>query len=118
MSVVERTASRCFCLKSKRDLSRQRGVSEIDRDTAIFSACCNWSGSVLPRFSARRRIPAAAFGESEYFCGTVSKMADKEDAAAALRNSEVPARPRPGRRHHTRVQKAPRGWYPLLVHPH
>jgi hypothetical protein len=29
-------------------------------------------GNALPRLSARRSIPAAALGESEYFCGAAS----------------------------------------------
>jgi hypothetical protein len=49
------------------------------------------SGSFRPRLPARRRIPAAAFGLSEYLDRSplVSKTSDKEDATASLGNSEV-----------------------------
>ena len=48
------------------------------------------SGSVFPRFSARRRIPAHALALKKYRRGTspVSKTSDNEDATAALGNSE------------------------------
>lgn len=49
------------------------------------------SGIFFPRFSARRRIPRAASRPKKYFCGRppVSKISDKEDAAAPLGDSEV-----------------------------
>lgn len=48
------------------------------------------AGSCLPRFSARRSIPAEAFALKKYRCGTppVSKMSDNEDATAPLGHSE------------------------------
>ena len=49
------------------------------------------AGNSRPRLSARRRIPAHAFGLKEYFAGTpdVSTTSDNEHAAASLWNSEV-----------------------------
>ena len=43
----------------------------------------------MPRFSARRRIPAQAFAVNENRCGTppVSKISDNEHTAASLRDS-------------------------------
>jgi hypothetical protein len=51
----------------------------------------NVVGKVFPRFSARRSIPRHALALKKYRCGTtpVSKMSDKEDATAALGNSNV-----------------------------
>jgi len=47
-------------------------------------------GNLLPRFSARRRIPAQAFALIKYFCGTsVSKTCDNKHTAAALGHSEI-----------------------------
>ena len=45
----------------------------------------------MPRFPARRRMPLQAVALKKNRCGTavVSKISDKEDAAAALWNSEV-----------------------------
>jgi hypothetical protein len=56
------------------------------RDSA--SASCG--GSSRPRFAARRRIPRAALGLKKYLdrSGRVSKTSDKEDATAALGDSE------------------------------
>lgn len=47
-------------------------------------------GNALPRLSARRSIPAAAFGLKEYFgWAWGSKMSDNVDTAAPLWDSEV-----------------------------
>jgi hypothetical protein len=48
-------------------------------------------GNCTRFLTARRRIPAHAFGLKEYFAGTsrVSKTSDNEDATAALWNSQV-----------------------------
>jgi hypothetical protein len=48
-------------------------------------------GRDLPRFAARRMIPAQAFGLKKNRGGTspVSKICDNEDAAPPLGNSEV-----------------------------
>jgi hypothetical protein len=47
-------------------------------------------GNFLPRLSARRSIPAAAFGLKEYFgWAWGSKMSDNVDTAASLGDSEV-----------------------------
>ena len=45
----------------------------------------------MPRFAARRRIPAQARGLKKYRCGTapVSKVSDNEHTAASLGHSEV-----------------------------
>jgi len=54
------------------------------------SANLKKGGNSLPRFSARRRIPRAAFGLKKYLRGTsVSKMSDNEHTAAALGHSEI-----------------------------
>jgi hypothetical protein len=67
------------------------GISIASVAAAAFKAACNWSGNSFPRFSARRRIPAQAFGLKKYRCGRspVSKISDNEDATAPLWNSEV-----------------------------
>jgi hypothetical protein len=53
-------------------------------------ASCKALGNVLPRFSARLRIPAQAVGLKKYFGGTsVSKTRDNEHAAPSLGDSEV-----------------------------
>jgi hypothetical protein len=58
-----------------------------------MSAVSKGSGSCFPRRLALRKIPAAAFGDSEYFCNSlpppVSKTSDNEDSTAALWNSKV-----------------------------
>ena len=49
-------------------------------------------GNSRPRFSARRRIPRAAFGLKKYFADTrFCRTADKEHATAALGDSEIAA---------------------------
>ena len=57
------------------------------------TACKAWSnavGNVLPRFSARRSIPAHAFGLKKYWgsISPVSKICESEHATAPLRHSE------------------------------
>tara|TARA_R110002020_G_scaffold266483_34_gene481506 strand:+ start:851 stop:1474 length:624 start_codon:yes stop_codon:yes gene_type:complete len=56
-------------------------------------AWCNIGGSVLPRFSARRRIPRQARALKKYRCGTppVSKISDNDDTPPSLRDS--PSKP-------------------------
>jgi hypothetical protein len=56
-----------------------------------LSAECRADGNVLPRFSARRRIPRQAVALKKNRRGTspVSKISDNEDATAALWNSSV-----------------------------
>lgn len=58
---------------------------------AVRSAACNCGGNSLPRFAARRRIPAQARGLKKYRRGTtpVSKIADNEHTLAPLCQSEV-----------------------------
>ena len=56
------------------------------------SARCNSGGNVLPRFSARRRMPLHAVALKQYRSSAAligSKMSDKKDTSAALWNSEV-----------------------------
>jgi hypothetical protein len=71
----------------------QRGGHEglaVPVIACAMSACCKAAGNVRPRLAARRRIPAAAFGESEYvgdIC--LCRTADKEHATAALGDSEI-----------------------------
>jgi hypothetical protein len=54
------------------------------------NATASEGGNRLPRFSARRRIPAQALWLKEYLsrCSPVSKMSDNDDATAPLGNSE------------------------------
>jgi hypothetical protein len=54
-------------------------------------AACKASGRLLPRLSARRRIPLQAVALKKYRCCTspVSKTSDNEHAAASLWNSGV-----------------------------
>ena len=50
-----------------------------------WSEASNSAGSFLPRFAARKRIPFAAIGESQYFGGTSdSSTADNEHSLAPL----------------------------------
>lgn len=65
------------------------------------------SGNTFPRRSARRRIPAHAFGLKKYRSGggVVTKTADKEDTLAALGQSEELS-----------VQHSPRHAIPELRH--
>ena len=60
-------------------------------EATALRAASKWSGNFLPRLAARRRIPEAAFAESEYLGWTpdVSKMSDNEHTAAALWDSEI-----------------------------
>jgi hypothetical protein len=54
---------------------------------------CNCGGNSLPRFSARRRIPAQAFALKKYRRGAapVSKMSDNEHTASALGDGALQA---------------------------
>ncbi len=64
------------------------GYSVTRACNAAFSA----SGSSFPLFSARRKIPAQAFGLKEYRCRwspVVSKMSDNKDTPAPLWHSEI-----------------------------
>jgi hypothetical protein len=56
------------------------------------SAFLSAIGNSLPRFSARRRMPAAALADSQYLrsTGCVSKTSDNEDTTATLGDSEEP----------------------------
>ena len=77
------------------------GLSEAGGDNKILSvgvvavaradsAACNRSGNVRPRFAARRKIPAAAFGLKKNRCGAAgSRTADNEHSTAALGHSEI-----------------------------
>src|SRR5262249_7835763 len=58
---------------------------------AASSACRKASGNVLPRFSARRRMPRQAVALKKYCGGTspVSKISDNEHTLAALCQSPV-----------------------------
>jgi len=61
-------------------------ICEATASRADFNA----SGSSLPRFSARRRIPRQAVPLSQYRCGNspVSKISDNEDTPPSLGYSE------------------------------
>jgi hypothetical protein len=65
-------------------------AGSLDAPATASKVSRNIVGNSLPRFSARRSIPAQAFALKEYRSGTppVSKMSDKEDATAALGHSE------------------------------
>jgi len=66
------------------------GSVKVVGPVTATSASTKGSGNILPRRSARRRIPRAALGESEYRGGAWStRTADNEHAAAALRDTEV-----------------------------
>lgn len=68
------------------------------RDATFVKAFSSALGSSLPRFSALRRIPAHAFGDSQYFAGALSsKICDKEHSTTTLGDSEE-----------ARVQDSPR----------
>jgi hypothetical protein len=65
---------------------------EVCSETATaLSACAKGGGKVLPRFSARRRMPRQARGVNQYRCGSspVSKMSDNEDATPSLGYSKM-----------------------------
>jgi hypothetical protein len=65
---------------------------EVCSETATaLSACSKGGGKVLPRFSARRRMPRQARPLNQYRCGTSpsSKMSDNEDATPSLGYSEM-----------------------------
>jgi len=66
------------------------GSVKVVGPATATSASTKGSGNILPRRSARLRIPRAALGESEYRGGAWSaRTADNEHAAAALRDTEV-----------------------------
>jgi hypothetical protein len=58
--------------------------------TTCSNAVRSKGGNSLPRFAARRSIPAQAFALKKYRRGTppVSKMSDNEEATAPLGHSE------------------------------
>lgn len=79
---------------------RTRCISATETDqgyvvsamSAVFaSAASKGAGNVFFRFSARWMIPEQAFALKKYRCGTspVSKISNKEDAAATLGDSKV-----------------------------
>jgi len=59
--------------------------------TTAAKACLNCSGNALPRFSARRSIPAHAFALKKNLGGmdVVSSTCDNEHTAASLGQSEI-----------------------------
>jgi hypothetical protein len=67
------------------------GAGLLSVAAAARRASCKRGGNSLPRFAARRRIPAQALALKKYRCGTspVSKMSDNEQALAPLGNPEV-----------------------------
>src|SRR5262249_48755830 len=72
-------------------LARQQWASRHrEVDASASSAVIKRGGKVLPRLAARRRMPAAAFADSQYLRGTarVSRTADNEHATASLGDSE------------------------------
>src|SRR5215471_1184860 len=93
------------------DLAARVVAAESDHrqvDASPTSAVIKRGGNVFCRFAARRRIPAAAFADSQYLRGTlrVSKTADNEHAPAPLGDSEE-----------SRVQYAPGDAIPELRQP-
>lgn len=59
-------------------------------ETTAVSAACKRAGKVLPRFSARRSIPAHAVALKQYRGGIdASSTCDKDDTAAALGHAEI-----------------------------
>lgn len=76
-------------------------------------ACCKADGNVLPLFSARRRMPAAALGLKKYLSDTVfCRAADKEDAAPSLWHSGSSVQGTPS--HMLAVQSPPSDNTPAL----
>lgn len=69
----------------------ESSLSEKSGPATEYRAVRSGSGNRRPRFSARRRIPCAAFWLKKYFAGTgdVSKTSRNEDATATLGDSEV-----------------------------
>ena len=66
------------------------GLSLVVVCTTCANAVRSEGGNSRPRFSARRRIPAHAFGLKKNLGGTsVSKMSDNEHSTASLGDSEV-----------------------------
>jgi hypothetical protein len=63
------------------------------RHITARNAASKCSGNFFPRFSARRKIPAAAFGLKKYFGATLSSSTSRkdEDAPPSLWHSEVSA---------------------------
>jgi hypothetical protein len=66
------------------------GAGRIRESRNAVSACIKAVGIVLPRFSARLNIPAAAFGESKNLFGNVRlrTAGNDEDPPASLGNIE------------------------------
>ena len=82
--------------------------SALDERANRSSAARSSSGSVLRLRSARRRIPAAALGESENLAGigpVSSKSRKEEEAKSSLGDAET-----------ARVQHAPRHIRPEVIH--
>ncbi len=91
----------------------QRWVGEVSIPVAtVSSATCSAAGSDLPRFSARRSIPAHAFELKKNRCGIepCSRTCDNEHTAASLGQSEIlgiqdaPGDCSEGSSNHTRVR--------------
>jgi len=63
------------------------------REAASVSASRKGPGNTLPRFAARRSMPAQAFALKKYRCGRspVSRISDNEDTPSSLRDS--PSKP-------------------------
>jgi hypothetical protein len=65
-----------------------------DRES-VANADSNALGRLLPRFDARRRMPAAARADSEYLGGavgirmSVNRVAEDVHTSSSLRHSEV-----------------------------
>lgn len=77
---------------------------EVVTPATLSRATAKRGGNILPRRSARLRMPLAAFEESEKrLGGSGSKMSDNEHSTAPLGNSEV-----------SRVQHSPRNAIPEL----
>ena len=73
------------------DLNYSAVAVEVRSKATACSAACRDGGSVFPRFSARRRIPAHAVPLKKYRCGIepVSSTCDNEHTAASLGQSEI-----------------------------
>jgi len=70
-------------------LPRRRFANRDHADA--FSACSNAAGSAFPRLAARRRMPAHALGESQYFGGinAAGSSSEDKDSNAPLGGAEV-----------------------------
>jgi len=80
------------CLNEKFLLDAEIYLVPLVPRATCSNAACSEAGSDFPRFSARRRMPAQAFAEREYFGAAfgsrIEAREQAEDPSAALGHSE------------------------------